>query len=50
MVWVAFGVGLFVGTFVGIFTIGLMNAGKDPRRVIHYVHDGKVSVPMESEA
>ena len=23
MIWIAFGVGLFVGTFVGIFAIGL---------------------------
>jgi uncharacterized membrane-anchored protein YhcB (DUF1043 family) len=23
MIWIAFGVGLFVGTFVGIFTMGL---------------------------
>lgn len=23
MIWIAFGVGLFIGTFVGIFTMGL---------------------------
>ena len=27
MIWVAFGVGLFVGTFLGILTIGLCQMG-----------------------
>ena len=48
MIWIAFGVGLFIGTFVGIFTMGLCQMVSKSGGYYKYLEENKDEISRTS--